>query len=117
MGKVRTRILGMEDVEEKQKKKQKEKAKEKALIEKKGEKKAKDVILNEVKDLGAKGAVNASLDSSPAERVQNDSPEKPKKEKKTEKPQKKQESKARVRGKKYKTALKLRSEKQIKQLL
>jgi large subunit ribosomal protein L1 len=93
----------MEDVEEKQKKQQKEKAKEKALIEKKG--KGERVKGEEVEKKEKKAQSVTVSDEHVAHS------EEPKKEKKAKKVQ---ETKARVRGKKYKAALKIRTEKASK---
>ena len=91
MGKVRTRILGLDDVEEKQKKKQKQKLEEKKIEKKKV---TKNVILNDSEGSLANASSSDKLrDSSPE--AQND------KSKEKKKSQKKQEATKKVRGKKY----------------
>ena len=106
MGKVRTRILGMEDVEEKQKKKQKEKLQEKKL-EKKAEGKQTSKEKNVILATPSTQGTPESQKQDPEQARMTEEADLPKKEKKA---QKKEVSK-KVRGKKYQAALRLRNEK------
>jgi large subunit ribosomal protein L1 len=95
MGKIRTRVLGMEDVEEQQKKEQKERA-----AQKKAEKKKDSKALEALKEVEAKEKIETTEGGE-------ESPESAKGKKEAEQKLTSSEGiKKHVRGKKYKTAKK-----------
>ena len=98
MGKIRTRVIGNEEVEEKQKKEQKEKSAQKKM-EKKSAKSSK--ALETLKEVEAKDKVEVAEESTA------DAPQDEKKPKSASKEaEKKGKVKIHVRGKKYKGAKK-----------
>lgn len=95
MGKIRTRILGLEEIEKKQKEKQKEKAQEKKKIRAPGLKGGERMIEVEVKEKELEKLEKAKKILTA------------KKEKKEEEKQEKKIKKIKIRGKKYQQLKKL----------